>query len=63
MSYACICTGYMPFTFARFFVFALFCVNMCVLCFFAMGGHLLWANASTGIVTVDVYYLRYVHGK
>jgi len=36
---------YMPFTFARFFVFALFSVSVC---FFVMGGQLQWANASTG---------------
>ena len=37
---------YMPFTFARFFVFALFFCQ-CVF-FFVMGGQLQWANASTG---------------
>ena len=34
--------------FARFFVFALFSVSMCVSCFFVMGGQQRWANASTG---------------
>ena len=52
---------YMPFTFARFFVFALF---FCQCVFF-----LLLAASYNGLMpplaacTVDVYYLCYVLGK